>query len=547
MKKIISIFAAILLAITAFAGCKVSDDGGSLSSFKNRPNEVVVYYSANAYGKDWITEIARKYMTDHNDDTYINIKRTVMQTTELSKIEAGTANGDLYLLDCHMEDQSAWFADLSDVYSSYPLGEEAKTIDQKINPAIDNIITNNGTKKYIMPKTDIIGGNNFVYNKTVWNKVYPSGRELPRTTEELVEVGNEIKNKAYLLVGAFDQSTAEDSAVYMFKSWFAQLLGVEAYEQFLQGRYYDEAQEKYVFDEKAPTAYTKNQWAVESYFDILQSIYDKGNGLLHKYSSEMTAMDAEAALAGFGYAGIDNKPVVFMVCGAYLEQEMNFLLQDQKASGNPQEIGYMQMPVASGIIERTPTITNDGILRQVITYVDKIAAGESATKPAGVSDADIEIIAEARSICGSYVAGGMVIPKYADNIAGAKEFMKYLASDEAAIIAAKHCNGMNILPFGYQASDEEIGFNRTAFMKQAMAISTRVKYVATSDSQEYHFSKISKFGPAADGPWTYLGPLYNGTNKYTATSFYNAQYEKFSLNWKMYVDTYKAAGGSTAN
>ena len=309
------------------------------------------------------------------------------------------------------------------------------------------------------------------------------------------------------------------------------------------GRYYDSTQGKYIFDESAPTAYSKNQWAVESYFNILQSIYAKGNGLLHKYSSEMTAMDAEAALAGFGYAGIDNKPVVFMVCGAYLEQEMNFLLQDQKASGNPQEIGYMQTPVASGIIERTPSIENDGVLRQVITYVDKIAAGESATKPAGVEDADIEIIAEARSICGSYAAGGMVIPKHADNIAGAKEFMKYLASDEAAIIAAKYCNGMNILPFGYQASDEEIGFSRTSFMKQAMAISTRVKYVATSDSQEYHFSKISKFGPAADGPWTYLGPLYNGTNKYTATSFYNAQYEKFSLNWKMYVDTYKAAGG----
>ena len=547
MKRFISLFAAILLAVTAFTGCKVSDDGGSLARFKNRPKEVVVYYGANAYGKDWITEIARKYMTNHNEDTYINIKRTVMQTTELSKIEAGTANGDLYLLDCHMEDQTEWLADLSDIYSSYPIGEEGTTINEKLSTALNNIITNNGTKKYIMPKNDVMGGNNFVYNKTVWNKVYPNGRELPRTTEEFVEVGNEIKNKAYLLVGAFDQSTAEDAAVYMFKGWFAQLLGVEAYEQFLQGRYYDEAQGKYVFNETAPTVYAENKWAIESYYNMIQSIYNKGNGLLHKHSSDMAAMDAEAALAGFGYAGIDNKPVVFMVSGAYLEQEMNFLLQDQKASGNPQEIGYMQMPVASGIIKRTPSIQNDGVLREVISYVDKIAAGESATKPAGVEDADIEIIAEARSICGSYVAGGMAIPKYANNIAGAKDFMKYLASDEAAIIAAKYCNGINLLPFGYQASDDEIGFKRTNFMNQAMDISVRIKYIATSDSQEYHFSKISKLGPAAIGPWEYLGPLYLGTNKYTATSFYNAQYKKFSDNWKMYVETYKAAGGSTAN
>ena len=75
MKKFLALFSAMLIALTAFTGCKTPDTG-DLLEFKNRPNEVVVYYSYNAYGKNWITEIAEKYMTEHNDDTYINLKKS---------------------------------------------------------------------------------------------------------------------------------------------------------------------------------------------------------------------------------------------------------------------------------------------------------------------------------------------------------------------------------------------------------------------------------------------------------------------------------------
>lgn len=541
MRRVASLLAASLIATSGLVGCS----GGAqvLTEFKNRPNEVVVYYvGTNAYGQDWITEIAKKYMTDHNSDTYINLKKTVVQIEELSKIEAGVSAGDLYLLDCHMESQVHAFEDISDVYDSYPIGESEKKISEKLLPSLAAYYQNSGAQNYIMPKANIMGGMNFAYNKTVLDEIYPNGYTLPRTTDEFIEMGTDINEDAYLLISSFADNT--DYAVYMFKSWFAQLIGFEAYEQFLDGRYYDEVQEKYVFDATAPTVYSQYKDAVESYYKTINNIYAKSNGYLHKNSVDMGAMDAEAVLAGFGF-GENAKPGVFMVQGAYVEQEMGWMLEEQKSAGNPQEMGMMQMPVASDIIKRTPSIENDVELRTVIDYVDKVLAGESATKPENVTDEDIAIIQEARSICGTYMAGGMVIPKGSKNKAGAKDFMRYLASDEAAIIAAQNTNGLNLLPFGKQVTEEELGFERTNFMKDCMKIDNAISYVCSSDGQEHLFAYISGIGPTKTPIRTYLTTFYNGTNTLTPSTFYQENYNALEKDWERFVREYVNQGGVT--
>ena len=137
MKKLLALLIATMIVITGTVGCK-ADDKGALSQFKDRPNEVVVYYASNAYGGEWITKIAEEYMTKHNEDTYINVKKTVEQTSELAKIESGVAVGDLYLLDMHLEDKIFAYEDLSDVYDSYPIGETEKKLSEKIDPAYQN-------------------------------------------------------------------------------------------------------------------------------------------------------------------------------------------------------------------------------------------------------------------------------------------------------------------------------------------------------------------------------------------------------------------------
>ena len=546
MKKTSKMFAitlAGLLATGSMVGCGGAT--GDLDEFKNRPNEVVVYYASNAYGKDWITKIAQKYMTDHNQDTYINLKKTVTQTEELAKVESGVAVGDLYLLDCHLEEKVFAYESIADVYDSYPIGETDKKISEKLTESYKTYFDNAGARDYIMPYASVSGGYNFAYNKTLLDSLFPDGYELPRTTDEFIELGEMIKNDAYLLLASFKD--ASDYSTYMLKSWFTQLMGFENYEQFMAGRYWDETAQSYLFDETAPTVYEKNKVALEDYFDLVKSIFSIENGYLHDDWVAMDAMDVEAALAGFGF-GQNAKPGVFLVNGSYLEQEMGWMLAEQEAAGNKQEIRMMQMPVASDIVKRTPSIDTDAELRTVVDYVDKVLAGESATKPSGVEDADIEVIKEARGVCGAYMAGGMIVPKAAKNKAGAKDFIRYLASDEAAIIAAQNTNGINLLPFSKQVTDEELGFTRTDFIADCMKISNAITHVVSSDSQEHKFAYVTKFGISGAAAFNgYILKFCNGTNTLNGKTFYQDNYQAFAGKWETMITEFKSQGGNTAN
>lgn len=545
MKKLVALLTALLIVLTGMVGCKGVDDGGELAEFKNRPNEVIVYFASNAYGQDWINEIARKYMTDHNTDTFINVKKTVTQTEELAKIESGISVGDLYMLDCHLEEKVFAYESIADVYDSYPIGETEKKISEKILPAYLGYYTNSGAGDYIMPKASIGIGYQFAYNKTVLDSILPDGYTLPRTTNELLELGTKIKDDAYLLINSFGDSS--DYGKYMYNGWFAQLIGMEAYQNFRMGRYYDDATGKWLFNEEAPTYYEKQKEAIQEYVEILRNIYTLDNGYIHENSVDMTAMDAEAVFAGYGF-GQNLKPGVFMINGSYVEQEMGWMLEEQKAVDNAQEIRMMQMPVASGIISRTPSISSDSELRTVIDYVDKVLMGESATKPEGVEDADIEIIKESRTISALYMAGGMVIPKAANNVEGAKDFIRYLASDEAAIIAARYTNGTNLLPFGKSVTEEELGFERTPFMKDCVEMEKKISNLCSSDSQEFKFTYVTKLAQLnGTGTTAYLRQFY--TNKFNSTKdvVYQNSLNEVKTQWNRLVTEFKNQGGDTSN
>ncbi len=546
MKKFIALIAAVLVAITAFPGCKTTQTG-ELEEFRNRPKEVVVYYSYNAYGKNWITEVAKKYMTDYNTDTYINLKKSLDSGTDLAKVESGVNVGDLYILDMHMEGHVDYYEDITDVYDSYPIGEDGqKKIIDKLDPAMIEYYRNSGAQNYIIPKSGVSAGNNYVYNKTILEEIYPDGYTLPRTTDEFIEMGNYLKNNTeyYLIQGSIGDTDSGDYINYMHKVWFAQLIGHKDYEQFLSGRYFDATTQKYLFDEANPTAYSNRKEAVKDYYEIIDSIYAKANGYMQPDSGIVNQATAQLLLAGLSYG--DYKTGVFLANGSAVEMSMDYMLAEQESSGTPQELGMLKIPMASEIIKRTPSIKNDIMLREVIDYVDKILLGESATKPANVTDADITIIEEARSIIGSYVAGGMIVPKLANNKEGAKDFIRYLASDEAQIIAAKECRGVNVLPFGKDVSEEELGFTISGFRKEVEEIAKKSRILVSSDSQEFLFTYMANFDPILDVR-TKIKALVNGTARPSSEEVYTDSFNSYKKDWNYRVKQYTDVGGSTAN
>lgn len=538
MKKIVSLIIAVLLCMATLVGCTPKDNSG-LSDFKNRPNKVVVTYSSNAYGKAWLTEIAKEYMTSHNLDTYVELKQTVVPTEEKSKISSGTASSDLYFMDVHFEDLGKGsLENLADVYQMNAYGESTKIID-KVNPSMYNHHENSGMKDYIMHYQNAGMGYGLVYNKGVLAKAYPNGYTLPRTTDELLAMGEVVKGSGdYLLTCSFEDNT--DWMGYAQHLWFAQRCGLESYKNFMNGKYLEGSE--WIFNETEPVIYDKYEDQIKDWWQVYNDLFQPANGYIHKDSNSIDFMEAEAVMAGYGF-GQNDKDTAFLVHAVFIESEMDWMLADQEAAGNKQELGMAKLPVISSIIERTPSITTDAKLAEVVSYVD----GEVATKPEGVTDADIAIVKEAREMLTSYMGGGVVMPKGARNKEGAKEFLTYIASDEAAIIAAKNTYGIPMLPYGKIPTEEEMGITRTDFMKDCIKHISTSNAIISSDLQEFAFSyhtphRFYKQGSAS------IKALFTG-NGQTPVQLFNELKNYFAdtsageSRWVTSVRDYKIAMG----
>lgn len=526
LKKILAIALVGILSTSVFAAC-----GGNKNKYSDRPNKVVVVYAKNAFGSDWITNIAETYMEKYNTDTYIELKQTVIPSEEKTKIETGIASGDLYLLDMHLEDGVASYESLTDVLDS-TVTDESETVREKYQTLSYDYFKNSGSSEYVM-KYQKISTMGFVYNKTTITELFGNDYTLPRTTDELFEFGKNVTNKgAYLIVPSWSDNS--DYLKYLWKAWFAQLIGTETYEHYMNGEY--KQGDEWIFDETKPSVIESQKDALKDWYEIINRLFTKSNGYIHEDGLSIDAASAHSVHAGIPFGG-NTKKAVFNVNGNYSEKESDWMLKEQESKGKTQELGMMKIPVASAIIKRTPSITSDEVLRQVIDYVD----GNATTIPDGVTEEDVAIVKEARYTGASYMSGGMVIPKCASNKSGAKDFLRYLASDEAAIIAAKTMKGLSFLPFGKVATEEELGFSLSTFAKDCAKIDETTAKVVSSDSQEYGFVYYGGFNLYNPNAGDYSKNVYNGTYTKTADEFYEEQYKYFSDSnkWTTIVRDYK--------
>lgn len=524
LKKILAIVLVTILSTSLLAAC-----GGNESKYKTRPNKVVVVYAKNAFGSDWITNIANEYMEKYNTDTYIELKQTVIPAEEKTKIETGIASGDLYLLDMHLEDGVSYYESLTDVLGSTVIGE-TKTVREKYQTLSYDYFKNSGSSEYVM-KYQKISTMGFVYNKTTLKELFGDDYTLPRTTDELFSFGKSVTDKgAYLIVPSWSDNS--DYLKYLWKAWFTQLVGTETYENYMNGKYYQGGE--WVSDDTKATVIETQKDAIKDWYEIINKLFAKANGYVHDDGLSIDASTAHSVHAGISFGG-NTKKAVFNVNGNYSEKESGWMLESQASVGKPQELGMMKIPVASAIIKRTSSIKSDEVLRQVIDYVD----GNAATVPEGVTEEDVAVVKEARYTGASYMAGGMVVPKCATNKSGAKDFLRYLASDEAAVIAAKTMKGLSFLPFGKVATEEELGFETSTFVKDCAKIDATTTKVVSSDSQEYGFVYYGGFNLYNPNAGDYSKNIYNGSYAKTAEEFYTEQYNYFNAKWSTIVRNYK--------
>ena len=171
---------------------------------------------------------------------------------------------------------------------------------------------------------------------------------------------------------------------------------------------------------------------------VLERMCKKSNGYQHKYTDSMDFMKMQLAFLGHGY-NKDMTPSIFSTNGEWLENEMDFALEEK-----PQELRFMRLPVISAIRDKTPTITDDAMLRAVVDYCD----GITSVLPAGVSEADAKYVSDARRMANS-VGQDHNVGIYAKSKAVelAKDFLKFMTTEEAGKIYANELNGLT-LPYG---------------------------------------------------------------------------------------------------
>lgn len=535
MKKIISLLLVLILPIFVLVGCGEVEQSSSLDKFKDRPNKIIVLYQSSGYGMEWLEKIAEEYMTNYNEDTFVEVRKTVLSDEERSKIQSGISPADIFLTEAHMDSISDYLEPLTDVYNANATGENVKVID-KVNSFLYQCYLNKRDKvAYSMPYVNQMGYN-FAYNKTVLDNAFGKDNyTIPRTTDEFFAFGDQLKAKdIYTFVSSFSDSS--DYLHFSLRAWFAQLLGMENYNNYCEGKYFDG--QEYVLNESEPVILDKYETEMKDWYEIVKKLSAADNGYMHKDSNSIDFMKAEAVFAGVGF-GKNQRKCAFLFNGIWLENEMSWILAEQASEGDPQVIRMMRTPIASSIIKRTPSITTDEKLREVVDYVD----GNGA-KPSGVTDEDIEIIREARNIVCSVTSGEMVIPKSSKNKAKAKDFLKFMATDKAQFIAQKTLKGIPLLPYGKVYSDAELGITSSDFIKDVTKIANSSTLISSS-GQEYSFSYFTNFGYSYFASSTdIVKTLFsNSTNIKTTETYYNELKQYHGSRWNEYITDYKNGMG----
>lgn len=452
MKKIIASVLSLLSVASCFTGVACSLGGGGGLTDEQKKGALVIEYYKAGYGADWITNISAEYKKRTGQEVVLLPRSGQAGLDSMANsLRSGVADTDIYFAaGPSFEDvyrgkvvangttYDSWFADLTDLYNSEIEGEGVKVKDKMLD-YFENYFKMDKHGKYYDDKyyffPYVTGALGFVVNLDVWNTV-ASGKEFPRTTDELLELCEDVKSKT----APFIYSLSDEYWTASLPLFMNQYEGNESMDKFYQG--YGPDQSRY---DQNMVAYTGYLRALEFFDDLL----DPESGYMHKDSKSFTFMQMQGSFL--------QGAALFTVNGDWLEREM--ITNYPKAN-----IAMIKTPVLSAVADKCSfkdSADRDAILRNIIDYVD----GKATAKPAGCDDADIEIVREARGI--EYVTGTSdtaYIPSYSNQISSAKDFLRFMASDEGMLIFRNGTNGCE-LPFTYTDASKAVNANATVFRK----------------------------------------------------------------------------------
>lgn len=450
MKKIIKMFTLVMILIcvgsVGLIGC-----GGDNKKVSEDTLQIAIINKG--YGSKFVYKLAEAYEAKTGVKTSV-VKDTSLSTWSEVALKSGAKNNQVDVFfdiaqmmkplatKGYIEGYDRAFVDLSDVFSSVAEGYGNKTIRELTSEYSLHEVTWGDGKNWGDGKQYFanwaIGLEGLMYNKALFEKY---NLTVPRTTTEMFNLFTTIKS---ISSGSYAKTT-DGANIYPFVysgkvnymlypavTWWAQYDGVDTFNNYLQGK---NKEGIYTADSLLSSG------RLEAFKTVNQMIL-KTNGYVSDLCSSMEFTDAQMYFLG-GEA-------FMMSSGDWIEREM-----EENFDPKTLQISFMKMPIVSSIIDVVPnkSIGNDAKLIEVIDYVDG-----NGSKPVGVTDADIEYVAQARKIvCSEAGQHIMYVPIYSNMINEAKNFIKFTLSKAGQEILLENSYGnmsplkVNINTFNYSS------------------------------------------------------------------------------------------------
>ncbi len=465
-KKLIAAVLALTMVIPmVLTGCDNSNGGNGGGKVDSTVLQIGV--ENKGYGDEFARQLAQAFEAKTGIKTQV-VKSNSSDWTDTALL-SGAKNNDIDVIfdinnlamknlatAYYVDGCERAYADLSDIYDAPLEGYNTdKTLEEMVFPYSLAACTWGGEgqgygdgKQYFVTWASGVEG--LVYNKTLFAKY---GFSVPKTTDEMFAMMDKMKtlnNGSYAVndegypIYPFSFSGKANYLHYPQLVWWAQYDGIDAFNNILQGK---DANGNY-------TAESQKTIGKLSSFTLVADVLSSDNQYADPNSSSYSFTDAQVFFLA--------EQAFMMSTGDWLEREMSTNFE-----GN-MEIAFMRIPVNSDIIANCTSITSDAQLSEVISYID----GDTAEKPAYVSDEDLAYVSSARSM---YCCEGnqhiCYIPAYSNNIDAAKQFIQFMLSKEGQEIMLQYSYGnmamLNVDPsqFSYYSQLSELQKSKLEIMQ----------------------------------------------------------------------------------
>ncbi len=391
----------LILACVAGCGDKGNEGGGSTT-------DIEINYWNSGLGTDWLDAVIAGF-----EEKYPEYNVTYTATADAAATVAPFGIADTDTIDLYIALKLYDWGNmepLDDILSTTVEGE-SKTIGEKFDPNYLEFETAEDGKCYTLTYGGGIIG--IIYNKKMFEDAGIS--QLPRTTDELASVCDTFYSEG---IAPFCHFKPSGYWSWMSEAFFAQYSGLDYY---------------------LNTFYAcKDENGESPSIDVFKA----EDGRYEALKAFEKFLTPEYVLAGSNSAEHVTMQTKFISGEAAMMANGSWLANEMATAGNVDNFEMMPTPVVSSITDKLTTVKKESDLRNVISAIDEVVSGEKEiteyqdgdnynVNGLSVSAKDWEYIRKARyTMASNYSGQDVFIPSYSNAKEGAKEFLKFLYSDE---------------------------------------------------------------------------------------------------------------------